>query len=194
VTDVDVALGLAPHTGWALAVLVGGDATAPVILHRERVELVPEGVERFAFHLVQEWPLEKAERHLADTAEAVDRTALEVLAHLTEVAADHGGLVGAGVLGHPHELPDDLATILAKHLLLHAGEGDLYLSALLDAAAAVALPVTLAPPKKTVVQVAAQLGVAGLDTRLAALRKELGAPWTADHKAATAAALLALAR
>jgi hypothetical protein len=196
VTRVDLSLGLAPHTGWAVAVLVGGDATAPQVLHRERVELVPDGVERFAYHLVQDWPLEKAERSLADTDAAVDRTAKQVLADLAETAAGHGDLVAIGVVGHPHELPDDLATILAKHMLLHAGEGDLFLSALLDAADALGLPATLAPPKKTVEQVAALIGTAPglLVDRLTALRKELGAPWTADHKAATAAALLALAQ
>ncbi len=156
---------------------------------------MPEGVERFAYHLVQDWPVEKAERHLAETGAAVDRTAGQVLAGLAEVAAAAGRLVGVGVVGHPHELPDDLVTILAKHMLLHAGEGDLYLSALLDAADAVGLPATLAPPKKTAEQVAPLIGTAPglLVERLAALRKELGAPWTADHKAATAAALLALA-
>ena len=75
-------------------------------------------------------------------------------------------------------------------------KGELYLSALLDAADAHGLPVTLAPPKKTVEQVAALVGAAPglLADRLTAMRKELGAPWTADHKAATAAALLALAQ
>jgi hypothetical protein len=177
-----------------VAVVVGGDARAPRVVHRDRVELVPEGVERFAYHLVQDWPVAKAERHLAETDAAVHRTAKQVLADLAGVAADHGTLVGVGVVGHPHELPDDLATMLAKHMLLHAGEGDLYLSALLDATDAIGLPATLAPPKKTVEQVASLIGTAPglLVERLGALRKELGSPWTADHKAATAAALLAL--
>jgi hypothetical protein len=192
---VDLAVGLAPHTGWAIAVVVGGDVQAPQVLHRERVELVPHGVERFAYHLVQDWPVAKAERHLAETEVAVERTAKQVVADLADRAAEHGRLVGVGVVGQPHELPDDLAAILAKHMLLHAGEGELYLSALLDAAAAAGLAVTLAPPKKTVGQVGGLIGSAPglLVERLGALRKELGAPWTADHKAATAAALLALA-
>lgn len=193
---MDLALGLAPHTGWAVAVVVGGDARAPQVVHRARVELVPDGVERFAYHLVQDWPLAEAERHLAETDAAVDRTAKQVLVDLTEAAAGHGTLVGVGVVGRPHELPSDLGQILARHTLLHAGEGDLYLSALLDAAAAVGLVATLAPPKKTVEQVATAVGTAPglLVERLGALRKELGSPWTADHKAATAAALLALRR
>ena len=192
---MDLALGLTPHTGWAIAVLVGGDAQAPQVLHRERVELVPDGVERFAYHLVQDWPVAKAERHLAETDAAVERQAKQVMAELAERATTHGRLVGVGVVGQPHELPDDLAAVLAKHMLLHAGEGELYLSALVDAAAAAGLPATLAPPKKTVEQVAGLLGTAPglLVERLGALRKELGSPWTADHKAATAAALLALA-
>ena len=192
---MDLALGLAPHTGWAIAVVVGGDVHAPQVLHRERIELVPDGVERFAYHLVQDWPLEKAERHLAETDAAVERQAKQVVAELAEQAATHGRLVGVGIVGQPHELPEDLAAILAKHMLLHAGEGELYLSALVDAASAAALPVTLAPPKKTVEQVAGLLGTAPglLVERLGAVRKELGSPWTADHKAASAAALLALA-
>ena len=193
---MDLALGLAPHTGWAIAVVVGGDVHAPQVLHRERIELVPDGVERFAYHLVQDWPLEKAERHLAETDAAVERQAKQVVAELAEQAATHGRLVGVGIVGQPHELPEDLAAILAKHMLLHAGEGELYLSALLEAAEGAGLRATLAPPKKTVEQVAPLVGTAPglLVERLASLRKELGSPWTADHKAATAAALLALAQ
>jgi len=191
---VQLALGLAPHTGWAIAVVAAGPPGAPKVLHRARVELVPDGVERFAFHLVQDWPIAKAERSIAATRDAVERTAEAVVAELAVVAGEHGTVAGVGIVGRPQEVPEDLAQVLARHQLLHAGEGALYLSALLDAADAAGLRATLAPPKRTVEQVAAAIGTAPglLADRLGALRKELGAPWTADHRAATAAALLAL--
>lgn len=189
-----VALGLVPHTGWAHAVAVTGDARAPQVLHRERVELVQEGIERFAYHLVQEWPVEKAARSVAEAQEAARRTSAEVVAALAGTARKAGRLVGIGIVGQPHDVPDELERILAKHHLLHAAEGELYLSALLEGADAARTPVTLLPPKGTVEHAASLLGTPAevLTGRLTALRKELGSPWQADHRAATAAALVVL--
>jgi hypothetical protein len=189
----DLALGFAPHTGWAIAVLLTGDARSPRVLDRRRVELVPATTERFAYHLVQEWPLQRAARSVADAEDAVDITTHAAVEQLAAAAAAHGTLVAAGVVGEPHEVPA-LERVQASHTLLHTAEGELYRSALEDAAADVGLTVVPVPPKRTVHEAAAALGVAGdaLDARLKDLRKELGPPWTADHRAAAAAALVAL--
>lgn len=192
--DSLVALGLVPHTGWAHSVTVAGDAHRPRVLHRERVELVPAGVERFAYHLVKDWPLAKATRSVTEAHAAVRATTRQVLGHLADTAGTHGRVVGLSIVGRPHDVPEELAAILAKHHLLHAAEGELFLSAVLDAADDLGLPVTLLAPKGTVEQAATILGTppGSFADRLTALRAELGAPWQADHKAATAAALVAL--
>ena len=113
---------------------------------------------------------------------------------MAETARRHGDLVAVAVVGRPRDLPD-LDAALANHSMLHSAEGELYRGALDDAADALGLPVTAAAPKGTVDEAAAALGITKerLGARLAELRTELGSPWQADHKAATAAALMALA-
>jgi hypothetical protein len=188
-----VAIGIRPHTGWAVAVVVGGTARAPQVLHRERVELVPDGVERFAYHLVQDWPLAEAAASVEATQLAVEATAAEVLADLCNRARGLGRLAGIGLVGEPHDVPE-LERVLASHTLLHTAEGELFFGSLVDAAAQQRVGVTLVPPKATLDSAAHALGTdpERFTKRLADLRAELGAPWQADHKAATAAALVAL--
>ena len=48
-----LALGCAPHTGWAVVVLVAGDARRPVVLDRRRVVLCPEDQHRQIYHHAQ---------------------------------------------------------------------------------------------------------------------------------------------
>jgi hypothetical protein len=124
----------------------------------------------------------------------VDASVAELTGAVVDRLRSLGDVAAVGIVGRPYDLPDSLERILASHSLLHAAEGDLYLSALLDAADDRGLPSILAPPKGTVAAVAPELGTTAdaLASCLARLRADLGAPWTADHKAATAAALLAL--
>ena len=188
-----VAIGIRPHTGWAVAVIVGGTAVSPQVLHRERVELVPGDVERFAYHLVQDWPLAKAAASVEAAHVAVEATTTEVLADLCTRARALGKLAGVGLVGEPHDVPE-LERVLASHTLLHTAEGELFFGTLVDAATKQRVGVTLVPPKATLDSAADALGTdpTQLTQRLAGLRAELGAPWQADHKAATAAALVAL--
>ena len=39
---MELAWGCKPHSGWAIAVLVGGSATEPLVLDRRRVQLCPD--------------------------------------------------------------------------------------------------------------------------------------------------------
>ncbi len=50
-----LALGLNVHTGWAAAVVAGGDWVAPFLAAREHVELLGED-QRFVFHKAAEMP------------------------------------------------------------------------------------------------------------------------------------------
>jgi hypothetical protein len=191
----ELALGFKPHTGWAIAVLVAGDARSPRVLARERIELIPDELERFAYHQAQaaEMSVDVAARSIAEIEDGVDIATTAAVKELASAAAAHGTLVAAGIVGHPAEVPP-LDKVLASHTLLHTAEGELYRSALEEAAADAGLVVVPAAPKRTVEETAVALGVdaPGLVDRLKALRKELGAPWAADHRDATAAALLAL--
>jgi hypothetical protein len=190
---MELAWGCKPHSGWAIAVLVGGSAADPVVLDRRRVQLCPDDLPRQAYHAAQGLPAARAAALIAEVDAAVAAMTARVVDELAEVAGGHGHLLGLSVVGRPRELPA-LEVVLANHALLHAAEGELYRGALDDAATERRLAVCVAPSKRTVEEAAAALGTTGdaLHSRLTALRAELGAPWQADHKDATAAALMAL--
>ena len=97
-------------------------------------------------------------------------------------------------MAHASDVPHDLATVLAKHPLLHAGEAALYRDALVDAASAIGLAVIRFEHGDAIGQAATTAGMSTdeLGARLTDLRRDLGAPWNADHRRAAAAALLAL--
>ncbi len=191
---MELALGFKPHTGWAVAVLVSGNATAPVVHERTRVTLCPATLPGAVYHHAQGLPRARAARTVADVEDAVDLTAGRVLDDLTARAGALGELVAVGIVGEPRDVPP-LDTVLRSHQLLHLAEGELYRGALADAAADLGVLVTTAAPKGTVVHAASVLGIPAdrLVATLGALRAELGAPWQADHKDATAAALVSLA-
>jgi hypothetical protein len=190
---MDIGAGFAIHTGWAAAVLVGGDARSPVVVDRRRVTLCPESLPRQAYHAAQDLPPAKAALLVREVHEAVDRMTELVLDELAAVAQPHGPLVGVGVTGFPREVPV-LEKILASHALLHLAEGELYRGALCDAADARGCTVVPIDPKHGIAETAHALGAAPepFAQRLADLRAELGAPWQADHRLATAAGLAAL--
>ena len=90
---------------------------------------------------------------------------------------------GWAVIGEPRDVPPP-ERVLASHMLLHAAEGELYRSVLVDADAAAGLAVHVVPPDAVTVDAHADL--------LATMGKAAGAPWRADHKLAVVAALAAL--
>jgi hypothetical protein len=163
---MDLAWGCAPHSGWAVAVLVGGSAIRPVVLDRRRVQLCPDALPRQVYHAAQGLAAARAATLVGEVDVAVASLARAVVGDLIDAARPLGELAAVAVLGRPRELPD-LEVVLGNHALLHAAEGELYRAAMGTTRDA-------------------------LTATLDALRADLGAPWQADHKAATAAALLVL--
>lgn len=190
---MDIGAGFAIHTGWAAAVLVSGDARHPVVVDRRRVTLCPDSLPRQAYHAAQDLSPAKAALLVREVHEAVDRMTELVLDELAAVADPHGPLVGVGVTGFPREVPV-LEKVLASHALLHLAEGELYRGAVCDAADARGCAVVPIDPKHGIAETAHALGAApaSFAQRLADLRAEIGAPWQADHRLATAAGLAAL--
>lgn len=164
-----------------------------MVLDRRRLELCPPELPRMVYHAAQELPRPRAAALVARVDAAVAGLTAHAVQEMAAVAAADGQLVALGLIGVPRDMPD-LAARLSNHAALHRAEGELYRAALDAAAAALGLPVVTAPPKRAVDELAA-LGATSRDQlarRLDGLRGELGAPWRADHKEATAAALLAL--
>lgn len=190
---MELALGFMPHTGWAVAVLVTGSAIAPDVLGRWRVALCPDDLPRQVFHAAQGLARSEAMLLVAEVDAAVQTTTASALADLLAEASTRGDLVAVGLVGQPRVMPD-LDSALSNHSMLHAAEGELYRGALDDAAEAQGLAAVPVATKQSIQEAAAALGTPpdALAARLAELRSTLGAPWRADHKAATAAALVAL--
>jgi hypothetical protein len=190
---VDIGAGFAIHTGWAAAVLVGGTARKPLVVDRRRVTLCPEALPRQVYHAAQDMPPAKAALLVREVHEAVDALTDDVLGELADLARPHGQLVGVGVTGFPRDVPA-LDTVLKSHALLHLAEGELYRGAICDAADARGLTVVPIHPKDGISETAHALGAAPepFAQRLSDLRAELGPPWQADHRLATAAGLAAL--
>jgi hypothetical protein len=175
------ALGWRCHSGWAVLVTARGTTTAPVVLARQRVQLVDEALPRMAYHAIEHDALGLREGTALITK--VRRAATTAAVKAMKAAAKEFGAETVGVVGKVRNVPDDLERILASHALLHAAEGALYEEVLLDAAGRAGLPAILVEEKTIEI-------VAALD----GLRKTLGSPWQKDHKLAAAAALVAAAR
>jgi len=187
------ALGLAPHSGWAVAVVLGGAAHAPTVIARERLELMDASLpgSKAPYHALEPLPLAEAEARLARYqagAAALAGTAL------TALITRAGGVRAAGILDSSGRAGASLAAILASHALIHTADGNHFRAALAGALEALEVPVTRIAQRELSARAAAVLGVreGSLTGRLAALGEGLGPPWGADQKAAALLAWLLL--
>ena len=172
-----LALGFSVHTGWAAALVAGGNARHPRIEAREIVELLDDRA-RFVYHRAAEQSPAKAKRDLEEARREAIARAQEGIARLgherrlacVAIVARQGAL-----------LP--LEQIVVAHPRIHLSEGLFYRDVLLAAAERSGLAGQVISPK-------------ALDTddpALAAAGRSLGAPWGKDQKLAALAAWPALA-
>jgi len=191
------ALGFKLHTGWAALVAVSGHPGKIQLLLRRRIELLPpdSSIPRFVYHEASELPRAQAAELVKRAAKASASAAkLAVNEVLSELASRGVQVEICGVLSSFRSAPGDLSTILRSHPLIHTAEGALFQNALVSACESCKLLVVLAREREVWASAAAALGVPEprLRKEVDDLRKTFGSPWTADHKAATAIALLAL--
>jgi hypothetical protein len=190
-TANSVALGFRPHTGWAAMVAVAGDGSHIEVLDRRRAILLDEALPRQVFHAVAALPPGEAELVIGNVRSDACDAAVAALEEATRIFGDIHSV--AVVAWHP-SVPGTLERILSSHQLMHAAEGDLYRSALHDAAATLGLRVVDFPPSDLPIAAATTLGLTPqlIDDELATLGKRLGPPWQRDQKDATLAAWTAL--
>jgi hypothetical protein len=197
---MDLALGLRAHSGWAALVALGCRDGEPVLVERRRIEMIDpgdaywakqpyhaaEGLDRSAAHDVVRRGIESAQR----VARRELGRAAQALAANGHRARACGVLVGAGMPGW------SVDEILSVHFRMHKAEGELFRSALLEAAEACDLA-TLAIPEKQLrehAQAALRRPGPAIDAALRALGRAAGPPWAADQKSAALAAWIAHAR
>jgi hypothetical protein len=191
------ALGFKLHTGWAMLVALAGQPGEIRVLFRGRIELLPldESVPRFVYHQAAEMPLARASALVKRAREASQKAALLAIKSVLRDLDSHGATAAAcGVLSGSTAVPDDLPRILRSHPLIHAAEGALFQNAIVSAGESCGLAVTTVREREVWSRTAAAWGrtEAGLQKEMDGLRKSVGAPWSADHKAAAAMALLSL--
>jgi hypothetical protein len=205
---VDVALGLRPHTGWAVAVAVGGDLTSPQVIDRRVLPLTDEDyLPAQMYHAAVGLDLATAEKLVRSAEQIVTQVterevagflaALRTTGHtplIAGIATTAGGpeTVSAHSGGGPQA---DVAYVLAAHMRMHAAEGELYGEALADALHEAGVMVTRVHPRDiTAVAVRAlQRDAESLQQTAKALGVPLGPPWRKDEKEATLLAWAALA-
>jgi hypothetical protein len=181
-------IGFRLHTGWAMLVAVAAEGQALRVLQRCRLELLPPGLGRFVYHEAAELSLPDAKRLIESvrgTAEDTARTGIRSAIKDLKVT-------GACIPTGSASVPDDLAAVLRSHTRIHAAEGALYAGAIVSACEHFDIPLIIVRERDVWSRASANVGVSEADLKagIDAVRKALGPPWTADHKIATAAALV----
>jgi hypothetical protein len=190
-------LGIAPHSGWAAVVIVGGTAAAPRVLLRERVELADARLpgSKQPYHDIEGLALPAARARLARFEESANRLALGALRTLTAAVRDIGAEArAAGILASSGRVGATLEATLGSHALIHTADGNHFRDALAHGCEALELAVTRVTHKALPARAAVTLrkSPAALAATLATLGSALGAPWGADQKSAALLAWLLL--
>jgi hypothetical protein len=192
-------LGFAPHSGWAAVVAVGGTATHPRVLARERLEMSDAALagSRQPYHAIEELPPGEAAERLAAFEASAAALATEAIGVLVRTARTAGVEPrAAGILDSSGRRGATLAAILASHALIHTADGQHFREALARGCAALALPVTRIRARDLPAQAARALKRTprSLAAAVAQLGRELPPPWGADQKSAALLGWLLLAR
>jgi hypothetical protein len=193
----NVAIGFRAHSGWSALVSVAIKKGEPVVLGRQRLQLVEAFTYEFRqpYHTAEKMPLDNAKEFISQVRSVAQDLAHRELRRLQAELAGKGHTVSACALmvasGRP--LPE-LESILAAHPLIHTADGVLFREALAHAAENCGLRVFTTPEKGFTSAAANLLGLTEIKLvkRLKELGQPLGSPWSQDEKYAALAAWLAL--
>ncbi len=189
-------VGFRVHSGWSAVVAVCVEKGKPVVLHRERLQLVETFTYRFRqpYHTGERMALPEAHVFIAGVREKGRELAYRAIHGLQADLERRGYKLSRGALllasGRP--LPE-LEKILASHALIHTADGELFRECLLDAGKRCGMELISIRERELLEQAAKALRLprANLLRRVTELGRALGSPWTQDEKFATLAAWLA---
>lgn len=192
-----VALGFRMHSGWGVLVAVSGDADSPAIVYRRRIVVTdpakPGGNQ--PYHYAAELPPEKAEQHIAKCGASSESMAQETIQQVSaELSRGNYCVASAAVLMAAGRRLPSLPKILASHPLIHTAEGEFFRKCVISACEKLKIPVTEIREREVEERAKSVHGKKApqILRKIAAIGGSIGPPWTADHKAATLAALLTL--
>lgn len=190
-----LAIGFRVKTGRATAVVMAGPASAPRVLSRKSLQLwdpaIPESHQ--PWHADFELPPDESARIVPMALKAVERVTLSALRELVdEVRTTHGAIVGIAFVAGSSTDPESIHN---PHMRAHAREGQLFPQALAAAAKTLRIPAVTLVESEVFTIVAAKLARSPDAVKLAVteLGRNVGKPWSAEEKAAAAAAWITLA-
>ena len=190
-----LAIGFRVKTGRATTVVMAGPASAPRVLSRKSLQLwdpaIPESHQ--PWHADFELPPDESARIVPMALKAVERVALSALRELVdEVRTTHGAIVGIALVAGSGTDPESIHN---PHMRAHAREGQLFPQALAAAAKTLRIPAVTLVESEVFTIVAAKLARSPDAVKLAVteLGRNVGKPWSAEEKAAAAAAWITLA-
>jgi hypothetical protein len=193
----NAAVGLRVHSGWTALVAMCVETGEPVVLLRERLELVKTFSYKFRqpYHTAEKLPFARGRAFISKAkVEARQLAYRAIRAAQAELTKRGYRLTSCGLLlasGRP--LPE-LQSILASHALIHTADGELFRGALAHASARCGLAVLRVRERELLREAAQALGMedAVLLKQVTQLGKPLGPPWSQDEKYAALVAWVAL--
>jgi hypothetical protein len=190
-----LAIGFRVKTGRATAVVMAGPASAPRVLSRKSLQLwdpaIPESHQ--PWHADFELPSDQSARIVPIALKAVERVALSALRELVEeVQSALGSIVGIALVAGSSTDPESIHN---PHMRAHAREGQLFPQALANASKTLRIPAVALVESEVFTIAAAKLAKSPDAVKLAVteLGRNVGKPWSAEEKAAAAAAWITLA-
>jgi hypothetical protein len=190
-----LAIGFRVKTGRATAVVMAGPASAPRVLSRKSLQLwdpaIPESHQ--PWHAELELPAAESARIVPKALKAVERVAQSALRELVgELEAAPRSIVGIALVAGSATDPESIRN---PHMRAHAREGQLFPHALAAAAKTMRIPAITLVESEVFAHAAAKLKKTPDAIKLAVteLGRAVGKPWSAEEKAAAAAAWIALA-
>jgi hypothetical protein len=190
-----LAIGFRVKTGRATAVVMAGPASAPRVLSRKSLQLwdpaIPESHQ--PWHADFELRPDESARVVPMALKAVERVALSALRELVdEVRTTHGAIVGIALVAGSSTDPESIHN---PHMRAHAREGQLFPQSLANAAKTMRIAAVTMVESEVFTIAAAKLAKSPDAVKLAVteLGRNVGKPWSAEEKAAAAAAWITLA-
>ena len=197
-----MALGFSVHTGWAAMVAVARSGSTLSVLDRRRVGMLPISATNrpeaspHVYHAARDLPLEDARALLRLAEDEARSKAREALgAAIADLRGAGHRVVGSAIITAREGPTRSLEEILQSHTLIHAAEGALFRAVLRATSEELGLHAIQIQAPELVRRAAVTLGLRrdAVPAFLTQVGRPLGPPWTADHKAASLAAVLALA-
>jgi hypothetical protein len=190
-------VGVADHNGWAVCVTVAASRGVPVVVDRQRVELIEPGVPSQPYHHeTVRMPRPEAEKLVVRVRESVMRTTRARLSGLRDELQPPYAIVAMTLRKPPLDyVPVTVAQAHASYPVMCRADGMMYHDALCTTARRLKIAVELDDRGHAIARAADRLDVSAEEIAhfLEATGKTVGAPWQKEHRLAAAAALCVLA-